>query len=99
MWNRGKCYVTRAHATHYIHIFSPLLGDLGAPPTGLAGGRSRRGGGERELEGLGCGVVVERESVGVNDGGGDGGEVVVVERSRGGAAGAVNGGARETRVQ
>ena len=28
-----------------------------------AGERSRHGGGERELEGLGCGVVVEREHV------------------------------------
>ena len=73
-------------------IFSPLLRDLGVPPTGQAGGRSRPGVGERELEGLGCGVVVEREGVGENDGGGDGGEVMVVERLCGGAAGAVDGG-------
>ena len=62
------------------------------PPTGQAGRRSRHGEGERELEGLVRGVVEECESVGANDGGGDGGEVVVEEGLRGGAAGAVDGG-------
>ena len=37
-------------------------------------------------------VVGEYESVGVNDAERDSGEVMVVERARGGAAGAVNGG-------
>ena len=62
------------------------------PPTGQAGRRSRHGEGERELEGLVRSVVEECESVGANDGGGDGGEVVVEEGLRGGAAGAVDGG-------
>ena len=61
------------------------------PTAGQAGRRSRHGGGERELEGLGRGVVVERECVGENDGGGDGGEVVVEERLCGGTARAVDG--------
>ena len=62
------------------------------PPTGQAGRRSRHGEGEREPEGLVRSVVEECESVGANDGGGDGGEVVVEEGLRGGAAGAVDGG-------